>query len=605
MAESTPAAYHAAYSDAYIKAILSDVRTIAMVGASPNWNRPSNFAMKYLQAKGYRVYPVNPGAAGREILGETVYASLDELPETVDMVDIFRNSEAAGPITDEAVTHGARVVWMQLGVRNEEAAVRAESAGLRVVMNRCPKIEFSRLFGELSWHGFDSGVISSRRRPVGEARPAQGTAGSPNAPQPGFETRAIHAGASPDPTTGARSTPIFQTTAFVFDDVDHAASLFNLQTFGNIYGRLSNPTTAVLEERIASLEGGRGTTCTASGHSAQLVALLPLMEPGDRIIASTRLYGGSITQFGKTFRKFGWECSFVDMDDIEALRQAASQPDVKAIFAESLANPGGVVSDIEALKSVAAGAGVPLIIDNTMATPYLCQPISHGADIVIHSTTKFLSGHGNAMGGAVVDSGRFDWFQNDRFPALSRPEPAYHGLTFFETFGDLAYTTYGHAVGLRDLGPTLAPMNAYLTLMGTETLALRMERHVANARTVAQFLDSHPAVSWVSHADLPHSRYHRLARKYLPRGAGSVFTFGVRGGFDAGVRCVQRCELLSHLANIGDTRSLILHPASTTHRQLTEEQRIAAGAGADVVRLSIGLETVADIIADLETALAA
>ena len=601
---------HDAYPDSYIKSILADVKTIAMVGASPNWNRPSNFAMKYLQAKGFKVYPVNPGVPGTTILGETVYASLEELPETVDMVDIFRNSEAAGPITDAAVEHGAKVVWLQLGVRNDDAAERAEAEGLRVVMNRCPKIEFSRLFGELSWHGFNSHVISSKRRRVGQAEapandPDQG--GAPARPRPpeeaGFETRAIHAGASPDPTTGARSTPIFQTTAFVFDDVDHAASLFNLQTFGNIYGRLSNPTTSVLEERIASLEGGRGTTCTASGHSAQLVALLPLMEPGDRIVASTKLYGGSITQFGKTFKKFDWHCTFTDMDDLDAVRSAVAEPGVKALYAESLANPGGVVTDIEALKQVASEVGVPLIIDNTMATPYLCQPFQHGADIVIHSTTKFLSGHGNAMGGAIVDSGTFDWFQNDKFPALSKPEPAYHGLTFFETFGDLAYTTYGHSVGLRDLGPTMAPMNAYLTIMGTETLGLRMQRHVENAERVAAFLDAHPAVAWVSYAGLPASPYHALAKKYLPKGAGSVFTFGVKGGFEAGVKCVQSCELFSHLANIGDTRSLILHPASTTHRQLTEEQRAAAGAGDDVIRLSIGLETIEDIIADLDRAL--
>jgi O-acetylhomoserine (thiol)-lyase len=601
---------HDAYPDAYIKSILADVRTIAMVGASPNWNRPSNFAMKYLQAKGYKVYPVNPGVPGTQILGETVYASLDDLPETVDMVDIFRNSDAAGPITDAAVEHGAKVVWLQLGVRNDEAAARAEADGLRVVMNRCPKIEFSRLFGELSWHGFNSHVISSKRRPVGQAEKPTNVR-DPNAPalksqapvEAGFETRAIHAGAAPDPTTGARSIPIFQTTAFVFDDVDHAASLFNLQTFGNIYGRLSNPTTSVLEERIASLEGGRGTTCTASGHSAQLVALLPLMEPGDRIVASTKLYGGSITQFGKTFKKFDWHCTFVDMDDMNAVRAAAAEPGVKALYAESLANPGGVITDIEALKRVASEVGVPLIIDNTMATPYLCQPFKHGADIVIHSTTKFLSGHGNAMGGAIVDSGTFDWFQNDKFPALSQPEPAYHGLTFFETFGDLAYTTYGHSVGLRDLGPTMAPMNAYLTIMGTETLGLRMERHVENAQKVAEFLDGHPAVAWVSYAGLPVSPYHALAKKYLPKGAGSVFTFGIKGGFEAGVNCVQACELFSHLANIGDTRSLILHPASTTHRQLTEEQRAAAGAGDDVIRLSIGIESVEDIIADLDRAL--
>ena len=596
---------HNSYPDSYIRAILSSVRTIAMVGASATWNRPSNFAMKYLQTKGYKVYPVNPGAVGSKILGETVYADLENLPEVVDMVDIFRNSAAAGPIADDAVAHGAKVIWMQLGVRNDEAAGRATAQGVKLVMDRCPKIEFSRLFGELSWHGFNSKVISSRRRHVGKAEPPA-TDMAAESRQPagaGFETRAIHAGAAPDPTTGARSTPIFQTTAYVFDDVDHAASLFNLQTFGNIYSRLSNPTTAVLEERIASLEGGRGTTCTASGHSAQMVALLPLMEPGDRIVASTRLYGGSITQFGKTFRKFDWHCDFVDMDDPDAVRDATDNPRIKAVFAESLANPGGVISDIAMLKDIAAAAGVPLIIDNTMATPWLCQPIQHGADIVIHSTTKFLSGHGNAMGGAIVDSGTFDWFQNDRFPALSRPEPAYHGLTFFETFGDLAYTTYSHAVGLRDLGPTMAPMNAYLTIMGTETLALRMQRHVENAQTVAEFLDAHPAVAWVSYAGLPSSPYHALAKHYLPRGAGSVFTFGVSSGYEAGIRCVQRCELLSHLANIGDTRSLILHPASTTHRQLTEEQRTAAGADDDVIRLSIGLETVDDIIADLDQAL--
>ena len=605
--DPTPKSDHGAYPDDVIKRILAEVRTIAMVGASPNWNRPSFFAMKYLQIKGYKVYPVNPRSAGTEILGERVHASLADLPETVDMVDIFRNSEAAGPISDAAVAHGAKVVWMQLGVENHAAAARAEARGLQVIMDRCPKIEFSRLFGELSWHGFNSKVISAKRRPVGTTsgvRASAETDRKPRAPvEFGFETRAIHAGAAPDPTTGARSTPIFQTTAYVFNDADHAASLFNLQTFGNIYGRLSNPTTSVLEERIASLEDARGTTCTASGHSAQLVALLPLMEPGDRIVSSTKLYGGSITQFGKTFRKFDWHCSFVDMDDIDAVRQAAAAPGVKALFAESIANPGGVISDIEALKGVAAEIGVPLIIDNTMATPYLCQPIHHGADIVIHSTTKFLSGHGNAMGGAIVDSGTFDWFQNDKFPSLSKPEPAYHGLTFFETFGDLAYTIYGHAVGLRDLGPTMAPMNAYLTIMGTETLALRMRRHVDNAQKVAAYLDDHPAVSWVSYAGLPSSKYHDLARKYLPRGAGSVFTFGIKGGYEAGIRCVESCELFSHLANIGDTRSLILHPASTTHRQLSEEQRSAAGAGDDVIRLSIGLETVDDIIADLAYAL--
>ena len=594
------------YTDEYIKSILSDVKTIAMVGASSNWNRPSFFAMKYLLAKGYKVIPINPAAAGEKILGQLVYAKLEEMPIIVDMVDIFRKPEDAGNVTDEAIKHGASVVWMQLGVVNEEAAGKAKSAGLRVVMNRCPKIEFSRLFGELSWHGFNSKTISSKRREVGKASSMPSVQGSSNPPKPkptGFETRAIHSGAAPDPTTGARSTPIYQTTAYVFDDTDHAASLFNLQTFGNIYSRLSNPTTSVLEERIASLEDGRGTTCTASGHSAQLLALLPIMGPGKKLIASNKLYGGSITQFSKTFKKFNWDCLFIDMDDTKALREAAADKNVRALFAESLANPGGVITDIVSLKEIASEFGVPLIIDNTMATPYLCQPIEHGADIVVHSTTKFLSGHGNAMGGAIVDAGTFNWAQNQNFPSLSEPEEAYHGINFYESFGDLAYTTYGHAVGLRDLGPTMAPMNAYLTIMGIETLALRMERHVKNATSVANFLENHPKVSWVSYAGLKSSKYYDLGKKYLPKGAGSVFTFGLKGGYDAGRKSVERCELFSHLANIGDTRSLILHPASTTHRQLTDEQRIAAGAGDDVIRVSIGLETEYDIIADLNYAL--
>ena len=418
----------------------------------------------------------------------------------------------------------------------------------------------------------------------------------------GFETLSIHAGAGPDPATGARSTPIYQTTAFVFDDVDHAASLFNLQTFGYIYGRLTNPTTAVLEERIAALEGGRGATATASGHSAQLLAFFALMQPGDDFVSSRRLYGGSITQFTRTFRKFGWTGTLVDFDDLDNVRHAVG-PKTKAIFCESLANPGGVISDLEPLARIARDAGIPLIVDNTMATHYLCQPIEWGADIVIHSTTKFLSGHGNAMGGAVVDSGTFDWAKNDKFPSLAKPEPAYHGLTFTETFGDLAFTIYGHAIGLRDLGPTMAPLNAYLTIMGSETLALRMQRHVENAQAVAEFLERHPQVAWVSYAGLPSSRYYGMARKYLPKGAGSVFAIGVKGGYDAGVKIVESVDLLSHLANIGDTRSLIIHPASTTHRQLNPEQQVAAGAGPDVVRLSIGLESVDDIIRDLDQAL--
>ena len=420
--------------------------------------------------------------------------------------------------------------------------------------------------------------------------------------QPGFETRAVHAGAPPDPTTGARNMPIYHSTAYVFDDIEHAASLFDLSTFGYIYSRLTNPTVAALEERIASIEDGRGATCTASGHAAQLVAMFSLMSPGDEFIASRRLYGGSITQFGRTFAKFGWKAHFVDADDPENFRRAMT-PRCKAIFIESLANPGGVVTDIEAAAEIAHEAGIPLIVDNTMASPYLCQPFKWGADITVHSTTKFLGGHGNSMGGAIVDSGKFDWAQNDKFPALTRPEPAYHGLTFFETFGDMGYLMHSKAVGLRDLGPTMSPTNAFLTLTGIETLALRMERHVANAQEVAEYLEGHRQVAWVSYAGLKSSPYRALAQKYMPRGAGSVFTFGVKGGYEAGIRMVEACELFSHLANIGDTRSLILHPASTTHRQLTDEQRIAAGAGPDVIRLSIGIETVDDIIADLDQAL--
>jgi O-acetylhomoserine (thiol)-lyase len=421
-------------------------------------------------------------------------------------------------------------------------------------------------------------------------------------PDFGFETRMIHAGAPPEPITGARQVPIYQNTSYVFHDVDHAASLFNLQTFGFIYSRLTNPTVAALEERIASLEAGRGATCCASGHAAQALTFFAFMEPGDAFIASNRLYGGSVTQFGKSFRKFDWQCHFVDVDDPENVRRALT-PKCKAIFVESLANPGGVVTDLEPLAEIAREAGIPLIVDNTLATPYLCQPFEWGADLVVHSTTKYLSGNGTAVGGCVVDSGAFDWGQNDKFAGLSEPEPAYHGLRFWETFGDLAFTAYCHAVGLRDLGAAMAPMNAFQTLLGAETLSLRMERHCANAQDVAEFLEQHEAVSWVSYAGLESSPYHGLAKKYLTKGAGSVLTFGVKGGYEAGVRMVEACELFSHLANIGDTRSLVLHPASTTHRQLTDEQRDAAGAGPDVVRLSVGLESLDDLIADLDQAL--
>ncbi len=432
--------------------------------------------------------------------------------------------------------------------------------------------------------------------------PDKPDAGNPNKTRFGFETRMIHAGATPEPVTGARQTPIYQNTSYVFHDADHAASLFNLQTFGFLYSRLTNPTVSVLEERLASLENGRGATCCASGHAAQILTFFAFMEPGDEFVASNKLYGGSLTQFGKTFKKFDWHAHLVDTDDLDAVR-AAITPKCKALFVESLANPGGVVSDLEPLAEIAHQAGLVFIVDNTLATPYLCQPFDWGADLIVHSTTKFLSGNGTSMGGCVIDSGTFDWSQNDKFGGLSRPQPAYHGLTFHETFGDLAFTTLSHAVGLRDLGATMAPMNAFQTLLGIETLSLRMERHCANAQDVAEYLAGHESVAWVSYAGLPNDPYHGRAEKYLGGRAGSVFTFGVTGNYQMGMRMVESCELFSHLANVGDARSLILHPASTTHRQLSDEQRDAAGAGPEVIRLSIGLETVDDLLADLDQAL--
>ena len=606
----TKPAMQKVYSDDYIKKILTKTSVIALVGASSNWNRPSYFAMKYMQDKGYKVIPINPilAAKGESVLGEKAYASLEDVPKhlrsKIDMVDVFRRPDEVKGIAKDAIQIGAKTLWTQLGVICNESEAIASEAGLNVVMDRCPKIEYSRLYGELGWHGFDSGVISSKRRSMGQGS-KETTADSDTKPVfEGFATKAIHAGASPDPVTGARSTPIYQTTAYVFEDVDQAASLFNLSSFGNIYSRLSNPTTAVLEERIAALENGKGTTATASGHSAQILALFALMSPGDRIVSSDKLYGGSITQFGKTFQKFGWHCSFVDTDSREAVRDALAQPDVKALWTESLANPGGYPQDLEMLADEAHNVGVPLIVDNTMATPFLCKPIEYGADIVVHSTTKFMSGHGNAMGGAVVDSGRFNWSADKgKFPSLSEPEPAYHGLNFHETFGDLAFTTFGHAVGLRDLGPTMAPLNAFLTITGIETLPLRMQKHVDNARVVAEFLQQHERIEWVSYAGFPSSKYYDLSQKYFPNGPGSVFSAGIKGGFDAGTRVVERCQLLSHLANIGDTRSLILHPASTTHRQLTPEQREACGAGDNVLRFSVGIEDAEDLVKDVAYAL--
>jgi len=424
-----------------------------------------------------------------------------------------------------------------------------------------------------------------------------------SSPGYGIETRAVHAGATPDPTTGARNVPIFQTTSYVFRDADHAAALFNLEEAGFIYTRLGNPTVAALEARVASLEGGTAAVAAASGHSAQLLTFFTLMGPGDHFVASRFLYGGSITQFSHTFPRLGWHGTLVDSRDPDEVR-AAITPRTKLIFTESLANPGGVVVDLEALARIAHEAGIPLVVDNTLATPYLWRPFEWGADIVVHSMTKFLSGHGTSLGGVVVESGRFDWAASGKFPGLTEPDEAYHGLDFYEQFGPTAFSARTRGVALRDLGPALSPQNAFYILTGIETLPLRIERHCANALAVATHLAAHPAVAWVGYAGLPDSPYRDLVAKYLPKGAGSVFTIGLAGGYEAGVKLVANVKLWSHLANVGDTRSLIIHPASTTHRQLTDQQRDAAGAGNDVIRLSVGIETAADLMADLDQALA-
>lgn len=419
----------------------------------------------------------------------------------------------------------------------------------------------------------------------------------------GFNTLSVHAGAQPDPATGARATPIYQTTAFVFEDADHAAALFNLQVFGNIYSRIMNPTNAVLEERVAALEGGRAGLAVSSGHAAQLIALHTLMSPGDNIVAARQLYGGSVNQFSQGFAKFNWHVNWADTREPQSFKKALT-PNTKAIFIESIANPGGIISDIEAIAAVAHAAGIPLIVDNTLASPYLIRPIEWGADIVLHSATKFLDGHGNSMAGVIVDSGKFNW-GSGKYPTLSEPCPSYHGMRLWETFGDMAFAIACRVLGLRDLGPALSPMNAFLVLTGIETLPLRMQRHCDNALAVAQWLKKHAKISWVNYAGLEDDPCYGLHRTYCPKGAGSVFTFGVKGGYEAGVKIVNSVRLISHLANVGDTRSLIIHPASTTHRQLSDEQRSAAGAGNEVMRVSIGIESVEDIIADLDQALAA
>jgi O-acetylhomoserine (thiol)-lyase len=431
----------------------------------------------------------------------------------------------------------------------------------------------------------------------------------------GFNTRAIHAGASPDPTTGSRATPIHQTASYVFKDVDQAARLFGLQEFGNIYTRITNPTTEVLEHRVASLEGGTAAVAFASGHAAQFAVFHVLLQPGDHIVASRQLYGGSINQFTWAFKKFGWEVTFIEHDDFDGFR-AAITPKTKALFIESLANPGGIVTDIEALAGIAHDAGLPLIVDNTMASPYLIRPIEWGADIVVHSLTKFIGGHGNSIGGILVDSGKFDWSKNpERWPTLTEALPFYGDLKVHDVFGTIGLGPNGSPVNislaiaarvftLRDLGAALSPLNAFMILTGAETLPLRMQRHCENAMAVATWLKSHPKVAWVKYAGLADDPSFARQQKYSPKGAGAVFTFGLKGGYEAGIKLVSTTALFSHLANIGDTRSLIIHPASTTHRQVADHLKEGAGAGMDVVRVSIGLEDVADIIADLEQALA-
>ncbi|WP_417808263.1 O-acetylhomoserine aminocarboxypropyltransferase/cysteine synthase family protein [Thioclava sp.] len=419
-----------------------------------------------------------------------------------------------------------------------------------------------------------------------------------------FDTLQIHAGAAPDPATGAVQIPIYQTTGYVFKDADHAARLFNLEEVGYIYSRLTNPTVSKLAERVAALEGGAGAVCCSSGHAAQIMALFPLMGPGLNIVASTRLYGGSITQFSHTIKRFGWSCTFVDFDDLDAL-EAAIDDNTRAIFCESISNPGGYITDIPAVAKLADKVGLPLIVDNTLATPYLCRPIDLGATLVVHSLTKYMTGNGTVTGGCVIDSGKFDWSASDKFPSLSAPEPAYHGLKFHEALGPMAFTFHSIAIGLRDLGMTMNPQGAHYTLMGIETLSLRMEKHVANAKAVAEWLENDPRIELVTYAGLQSSPWHERMKTVSPKGAGGLFTVAVKGGYEACVKLVNNLQLFANVANLGDTRSLIIHSASTTHRQLSEAQQIAAGAAPNVVRLSIGIEDASDLIADLDQALSA
>src|SRR5271154_3935350 len=419
----------------------------------------------------------------------------------------------------------------------------------------------------------------------------------------GFSTRALHAGHRPDAQTGARAVPIYQTTSYVFEDTEHAANLFNLQRFGNIYTRIMNPTTAVFEERIAALERGVGALGVASGQAAQFIAITSLLGAGDEIVASKALYGGTYTQFDVSFRRLGINTTFVDPDDADNFRRAIT-PRTRVIYGETIGNPLLNVLDIEAVAQVAHNANVPLIIDNTFASPYLCRPIEHGADIVLHSATKFIGGHGTSIGGVIVDSGRFPW-DRGTFPQMLEPSKGYHGIRFYETFGDFAYIMKARVEGLRDFGPALSPFNSFLFLQGLETLKLRMTQHSENALSVARFLESHQRVAWVNYPGLISSRHHALAERYLPLGAGGILTFGIHGGLQAGSRFIEALQLFSHLANVGDAKSLVIHPASTTHQQLTTEEKLAAGIGDDLIRLSVGLEEIDDILWDLDQALKA
>ena len=426
-----------------------------------------------------------------------------------------------------------------------------------------------------------------------------------NAPerQFGFHTRSLHHGYQPDPTTGARAVPIYQSTSFVFQNSDHAAALFALQQFGNIYTRIMNPTTAVLEERVASLENGVAALAMSSGQSAQLLTINSLLEAGDELVSASTLYGGTYTQFEVSFRKMGYNAVFVEPDDPENFRKAIT-PKTKCLYAETISNPRGNILDIEAVAKIAHDHNLPLVIDNTFATPYLCRPIDHGADIVVHSLTKFMGGHGNSIGGIIVDAGRFDW-KKGAFPQMNQPSRAYHGMNFSEVFGPIAFIIRARVEGLRDLGACMSPFNAFLFIQGIETLGLRMDRHVSNALAAAKFLESHKHVRWVKFPGLSSSPYYALGKKYMPKGAGAVFSFGIQGGYAAGKKFIDSMKLFSHLANVGDCRSLVIHPASTTHQQLSVEEQAAAGVEPDMVRISVGIEDIEDILWDLDQALAA